>query len=78
MKKNRDIWADAWALAQPEAWEPRPQASPPAALSPAGRPERLRRGEAIQLEGAARAKALRKLEAWEHALLTPIPNPRPM
>lgn len=34
--------------------------------------------EAIQLEGAARDKALRKLEALETNLFTPIPNPRPM
>jgi hypothetical protein len=34
--------------------------------------------EALQLEGAARDKALRKLELLEHALLTPLPNPRPM
>ena len=34
--------------------------------------------EAILLEGAARDKALRKLEGLEQALLTPIPNPRPM
>ena len=33
--------------------------------------------EALQLEGAARDKALRKLDSW-NALLTPIPNPRPM
>lgn len=34
--------------------------------------------EALQLEGAARDKALRKLDLLEHALLTPVPNPRPM
>lgn len=34
--------------------------------------------EAMQLEGAAREKALRKLELLEQSLLTPIPNPRPM
>lgn len=34
--------------------------------------------EAIQLEGAARDKALRKLELLEPTLLTPVPNPRPM
>jgi hypothetical protein len=33
--------------------------------------------EAIQLEGLARQKALRKLELLESMLLTPIPNPRP-
>jgi hypothetical protein len=34
--------------------------------------------EAIQLEGVARDKALRKLEQLEGLLFTPIPNPRPM
>jgi len=34
--------------------------------------------EALQLEGAARDKALRKLELLERTLLTPVPNPRPM
>ena len=34
--------------------------------------------EALQLEGAARDRALRKLDLLEAALLTPIPNPRPM
>jgi hypothetical protein len=33
--------------------------------------------EAIQLEGQAREKALRKLQLLESILLTPIPNPRP-
>ena len=32
--------------------------------------------QAIQLQGAAREKALRKLDVLEQALLTPIPNPR--
>jgi len=34
--------------------------------------------EAMQLEGAAREKALRKLDLLEQALLAPILNPRPM
>lgn len=34
--------------------------------------------EVLQLEGAARDKALRKLELLERTLLTPVPNPRPM
>ena len=34
--------------------------------------------EALQLEGTARDKALRKLELLERTLLTPVPNPRPM
>jgi hypothetical protein len=34
--------------------------------------------EAMQLEGAAREKALRKLDYLEELLLAPLPNPRPM
>ncbi len=34
--------------------------------------------EAIQLEGHAREKALRKLDLLEQTLLAPIPNPRPL
>jgi len=34
--------------------------------------------EAMQLEGAARQKALHKLQLLESSLLTPVPNPRPM
>jgi hypothetical protein len=34
--------------------------------------------EAMQLEGAAREKALRKLEALERDLFSPVPNPRPV
>ena len=46
IKKNMDIWTDAWALAQRERWEPLPQASAPAAPIPPSRPEALRRREA--------------------------------
>src|SRR6185436_20114839 len=34
--------------------------------------------EAMQLEGEARAKALRKLEALEANLFSPVPNARPL
>ena len=34
--------------------------------------------EAMQLEGPARDKALRKLELLEQALFSPVLNPRPM
>jgi hypothetical protein len=34
--------------------------------------------EAMQLQGTAREKALRKLDLLEQSLLAPIPNPRPM
>jgi len=34
MKKNMDIWADAWALAAREGWQPVPAAPPPVAPIP--------------------------------------------
>jgi len=46
MKKNMDIWSDAWALAQRERWQPLPQAPPPVVPIPPARPESLRRREA--------------------------------
>ncbi|HYV30251.1 MAG TPA: hypothetical protein VEO53_03975, partial [Candidatus Binatia bacterium] len=46
MKKKMDIWADAWALAQRETWQPMAQEPAPVVPIPACRPERLRRREA--------------------------------
>ena len=46
LKKNMDLWSDAWALAQGRAWQPLPQAPPPVAPIPPARPECLRRREA--------------------------------
>jgi len=38
MKKNMDIWADAWALAQRESWQPVPEVPPPVVPIPPGPP----------------------------------------
>jgi len=56
IKKNMDIWTDAWALAQREHWEPLPQASPPAAPIPLARPEALRRRETKRQQTLAQRK----------------------
>ena len=56
MKKKMDIWADAWALAQQEAWQPMAQEPAPVVPIPAGRPERLRRREANRQKTLAESK----------------------
>ncbi len=56
MKKKMDIWADAWALAQQEAWQPMAQEPAPVVPIPAGRPERLRRREANRQKTLAERK----------------------
>jgi len=56
MKKKMDIWADAWALAQREAWQPRAQEPAPVVPIPACRPERLRRREANRQKTLAERK----------------------
>jgi len=56
MKKNMDIWTDAWALAQRQRWEPVPQASPPVMPIAPGRPELLRRREAKRQKTLAQRK----------------------
>jgi hypothetical protein len=56
MKKKMDIWTDAWALAQREAWQPLAQEPAPVVPIPAGRPERLRRREANRQKTLAERK----------------------
>jgi hypothetical protein len=46
MKRNMDIWADAWALGQREPWQKVPVAPPPAKPPVAGRPPLIARREA--------------------------------
>ena len=46
MKKNMDIWADAWALAPQGAWQRRPEPAPSVPQIPPQRPELIRRREA--------------------------------
>jgi hypothetical protein len=57
MKKNMDIWADAWALAQQSGWH---ELAPPAPVpkpSPPGRPEGLVRREGKRQQTLAAKKA---------------------
>jgi len=56
MKKNMDIWADAWALAQRESWQQVPEVPPPVVPIPPARPERLRRREANRQKTLAQRK----------------------
>jgi hypothetical protein len=57
MKKNMDIWADAWALAQRQNWQPVPPAPPLIVTVPPSRPELIRRREAHRQETLAEKKA---------------------
>ena len=45
IKKNMDIWADAWALAGRESWETLPQPLPVVRPIPPSRPEAIRQRE---------------------------------
>lgn len=56
IKKNMDIWTDAWALAQRETWQPLPQVWPPTVPIPPSRPEELRRREAKRQQTLAKRK----------------------
>ena len=56
MKQNMDIWADAWALAAREGWQPVPEAPPPVVPIPPARPECLRRREAKRQKTLAQRK----------------------
>ena len=57
MKKNMDIWSDAWGLAAQGQWERVPEPTPVPAPIPPQRPEHLRRQEAKRQETLARLRA---------------------
>jgi len=66
MKKNMDIWTDAWALAQRQSWQAVPATPAPVIPIPASRPESLRRREARRQQTLAQRKqALPPLPADE-------------
>jgi hypothetical protein len=56
LKKNMDLWADAWALAGRESWERLPEPEPAPRPIPPARPETIRRRE------AKRQKTLRQIK----------------
>jgi len=56
MKKNMDIWADAWALAEQEPWQELPDTPPPVLPVPPSRPEAIRRREAQRQKTLAQIK----------------------
>jgi hypothetical protein len=57
IKKNMDLWTDAWSLAATEPWHEHPVASPVPAPPPPQRPEHLRRREAKRQRTLAQRKA---------------------
>ena len=58
VKKNMDLWADAWALAERASWQPCPlPTSAPAAPPPANRPESIHRREQKRQKTLATKKA---------------------
>jgi hypothetical protein len=68
MKKNMDIWADAWALAPQPGWQPVPGAPPPIVPIPPARPERLRRREANRQRGRFGKGSVRENDSAEEPL----------
>jgi hypothetical protein len=63
MKKNMDIWADAWALAPQGSWQRRPEPTPSIPQIPPQRPELIRRREAKRQKKLARWRA-QQPPAW--------------
>lgn len=57
LKKNMDLWADAWGLATQGPWQRVPQPTPALTPVPAQRPEHLRRQEAKRQETLTRLRA---------------------
>jgi hypothetical protein len=58
MKKNMDIWTDAWALGQREAWQTERVPTPTPKAAPPGRPESIRRREAKRQKTVQHNQAL--------------------
>jgi len=56
LKKKMDIWTDAWALAQGEAWERLPEPQPTTRPIPPSRSEEIRRREAKRQQTLAQIK----------------------
>jgi hypothetical protein len=65
VKKNMDLWTDAWALAERETWERLPQPEPVVQPIPPLRPEEIRRRE---------AKRQKTLEQRKRAAPAPSPS----
>ena len=58
IKRNMDIWADAWALADSAKWEPIPEAKKEPVPVPSSRPEWLQRREEKRQKTLAERRAL--------------------
>lgn len=59
VRKDMDLWTDAWALAQREPWTRLPAQAPPPVPIPPARPEHLRRREAKRQQTLAQNKQQR-------------------
>jgi hypothetical protein len=57
IKKNMDLWTDAWGLADSEEWREHREPQPVPAQPPAKRPESIRRREKKRQETLAQRKA---------------------
>ncbi len=57
MKKNMDIWTDAWALAPQGVWQRQPEPAPSVPQIPPQRPELIRRREAKRQQKLAQLRA---------------------
>ncbi len=68
IKKNMDLWADAWALGQTEPWREYPVPMPLPPSPPPQRPEHLIRREAQRQRTLAELKAQTPFPAPERAL----------
>jgi hypothetical protein len=68
IKKNMDLWTDAWALGQREPWREHPVPTPVPPPPPPQRPEHLIRREAQRQRTLAERKAQAPASAPERAL----------
>lgn len=57
LKKNMDLWTDAWGLAARQPWDRWPEPEPAPRLVPPNRPEHIRRREANRQKTLAQQKA---------------------
>jgi len=68
IKKNMDLWADAWALGKTEPWHEHPVSMPVPSTPPPQRPEHLIRREAQRQRTLAERKAKTPAPAAERTL----------
>ena len=57
IKKNMNIWEDAWALAEQDQWQTLVQSPPPTKPVPSNRPEHIQRREKKRQQTLAQLKS---------------------